>query len=304
MNLGISACKRIQEGTPATTTINFNSSWVNDPPPPNGTTIVGSGALWKPLVSGTSRWRSFHENTAQVKTAVVCNSGRREPEVRVEDQGRHSRIQGRPDSIAAGGQQQARGCAVDATAKCNPPTVGRVLHLTGQRRKLADAENSWPVDLLERIKGTVKAPAKLPRKPEFQFKMDSNSAGKDFSFLVEHGLGLSRALIAQEGSPLGYGSEFKLTYELESVFNHHPNWNRMKLILNEGSDWPMEKLSEEERLSDLKEALLFGNHKGANNNQELLRKLVENYVVHGHGLVIPLDKLEDIPGVLVAPMKS
>jgi hypothetical protein len=66
-----------------------------------------------------------------------------------------------------------------------------VLHHTGQRRKLADAEDSWPADLIERIKGTVKAPAKLPRKPEFQFKMDSNSAVKKFYFLVEYGLDLS-----------------------------------------------------------------------------------------------------------------
>ena len=52
----------------------------------------------------------------------------------------------------------------------------------------------------------------------------------------------------------------------------------------------------------MKEALLFGNHKGANNNQELLQKLVEKDIVHGYGLVLPLDRLEEIPGVLVAPM--
>jgi hypothetical protein len=36
------------------------------------------------------------------------------------------------------------------------------------------------------------------------------------------------------------------------------------------------KLDPSDRISDPKEALSFGNHKGASNNHELLKKLVEN----------------------------
>ena len=155
---------------------------------------------------------------------------------------------------------------------------------------------------MNKIKEIINMPAKAPRKPAFEFEMSSNSAERNFSFLEEHGLDLSKALKAQEGSPLDYGSEFKATEKLERVFCHHPNWARMKKILNEGSDWPMEKLSDEETASDLKEALAFGNHKGAIKNQQLLRKLVEKDIVHGYGLVLPLEKITEIPGVLVAPM--
>ena len=63
-----------------------------------------------------------------------------------------------------------------------------------------------------------------------------------------------------------------------------------------------EKLSKEKTASDLKEALAFGNHKGPIKNQKLLRKLVEKDIVHGYGLVLPLDKITEISGVLVAPM--
>ena len=51
----------------------------------------------------------------------------------------------------------------------------------------------------------------------------------------------------------------------------------MEAILRKGLDWPMEELITEETLKDLKEALKFGNHKGAKNNPELLRKLVESF---------------------------
>ena len=31
-------------------------------------------------------------------------------------------------------------------------------------------------------------------------------------------------------------------------------------------------------------------------------KLIEKYVVHGYGLILPLRKIDQIPGVLLAPM--
>ena len=52
----------------------------------------------------------------------------------------------------------------------------------------------------------------------------------------------------------------------------------------------------------MKEALSFGNHKGAVRNTILLSKLIEKDVVHGYVLVLPLSKIDLIPGVLLAPM--
>ena len=52
----------------------------------------------------------------------------------------------------------------------------------------------------------------------------------------------------------------------------------------------------------MKEALSFGNHKGAVRNPILLRKFIEKDVVHGYGLVLPLSNIDQIPGVLLAPM--
>ena len=74
---------------------------------------------------------------------------------------------------------------------------------------------------------------------------------------------LSKEISYQFNSPLGYGSEFCPTNTLEVLFSRHPNWTRMKNILEDGSAWPLEKLEESKIETDMKEALSFENHKGA-----------------------------------------
>ena len=125
--------------------------------------------------------------------------------------------------------------------------------------------------------------------------MDAESAQKNVLFLNKHDLDLSKALQSQKGSPLDHGSDFMPPSELKQLFGRHPNWHRLEKILSNGSEWPLKKLSKNERISDLKEAILFGNHKGANNNQDMLRKLVEKDVNQGFRLVLPLDNIERIP---------
>ncbi len=65
---------------------------------------------------------------------------------------------------------------------------------------------------------------------------------------------------------------------------------------------PLEEISKEDRVADLQEALQFGNHKGATSKPELLRELITEDVIHGYGLVIPLDKIKRISGACLAPM--
>ena len=96
---------------------------------------------------------------------------------------------------------------------------------------------------------------------------------------------LSKAIAAEFNSSLGYGSEFIPTNNLDVLISRHPNWTRIKNILENGSLWPLEELEQIKRETDMKEALYFGNHKGAVRNPILLRKLIEKDVVHGYGLV-------------------
>ena len=76
----------------------------------------------------------------------------------------------------------------------------------------------------------------------------------------------------------------------------------MSTILTNGSDWPLAQIDEDMRLRDVKEALAFGNHKGASLQPDLLLELVGKDVHFGYSLPLPLNKATQIPGILIAPM--
>ena len=95
--------------------------------------------------------------------------------------------------------------------------------------------------------------------------------------------------------------ELRPTSTLENIVNRHPNWSRMKDILDNGYNWTLENLEEGDRRTDTEEAISFGNQKGAKRNPVILRSLVEKGVTHGYGLVFPLRKVIRIPGIILAP---
>ncbi|MBM4076045.1 MAG: hypothetical protein FJ267_10410, partial [Planctomycetes bacterium] len=76
----------------------------------------------------------------------------------------------------------------------------------------------------------------------------------------------------------------------------------MSSILEKGAQWPTTPISEEDRIADVKEALIFGNHKGALYQPDLLKQLVNGDVIHGYSLPLPLSKIDQIPHVCMAPL--
>ena len=162
--------------------------------------------------------------------------------------------------------------------------------------------NYWPGDSIGAISRTINKPCLQPSDTELKFKLNKESAAKNFCNLKKYGKDLGKAIEAQSISPLGYGLEFRPTSTLENIFNRHPNWIIMKNILDNGSNCPLEDLEEGDRWTDMEEAISFRNHKGAERNPVLLRSLVGKDVTHRYGLVLPLSKVIRIPGILLAPM--
>ncbi len=122
--------------------------------------------------------------------------------------------------------------------------------------------------------------------------------------MLKHTFGgdLQRALDAQPNSPLQYGCEFRQNETLKSIFENHLSWNRMRSVLTFEPSWPLAPLDETEREKDVEEAIIFGSHKGAVKQQDLLIKLVKDNVTQGFALPLPLDKIASIPRVLLAPL--
>ena len=152
---------------------------------------------------------------------------------------------------------------------------------SSQNQLIEASTNYWTNDLLGTISLILNVQCPWISKPEFQFQLNKESAANKFCITNEYNKDLSKAISAQFNSPLGYGSEFRSINTLEVLFSRHPNLTGMKNILENGSAWPLEELEESKGEINMKEALSFGNHKGAVRNPILLRKhwaTVQNFV--------------------------
>ena len=160
----------------------------------------------------------------------------------------------------------------------------------------ATPSSVWPSNLITILQRIVALPCHQPSKPIFAFKFSLEAANKNFNLLMrKFGGDLSKALLAQSDLHLGCGSKFKPIETLELIFKNHPSWSLMKQVLTHGSKWPLEPLDKDDRIKDVKEALVFGNHKGAVKQQDLLVKLVTDDTIQGFALPLPLDKIAQIP---------
>ncbi len=76
----------------------------------------------------------------------------------------------------------------------------------------------------------------------------------------------------------------------------------MEQLVTNWSKWPLREISESKRVADLKEALQFGNHKGASPKPDLLVKLISDDIRYGYGLVIPCIKISRLPNACLVPI--
>jgi hypothetical protein len=65
---------------------------------------------------------------------------------------------------------------------------------------------------------------------------------------------------------------------------------------------PLTEISKSDRIADPTEALQFGNHKGASQKPDLLKKVISDDILHGYGLIIPRGGISRLPNACLAPM--
>jgi hypothetical protein len=137
---------------------------------------------------------------------------------------------------------------------------------------------------------------------EFRFEWSLDAANHNWAILEKYNLDVDLALQHQASTPLGFGSEFRTLELLAPITGHHPLWPRLHTWLKEGASFPLKPLAESDRVSDLNNAILRGNHKSAKQNMEAVQHLLHKEVVRGWQLPLPPDKLNLLPGAIVAPL--
>ena len=180
---------------------------------------------------------------------------------------------------------------------------GLSTHQTHIQQKISSTASppNWPENLIALISTVSNRPSPSLIPPLFSFELLIEAAQRNYCVLRKCG-SLEQAIQQQKDSPVGYGSEFCHPTELEPILHLHPNWPHFHQLLQEGSDWPIESTTEEAHITDVNEALEFGNHKGATLNADTLRSLINDDVTHGYSLPLPLSKIHLLPGALLAPM--
>jgi len=104
------------------------------------------------------------------------------------------------------------------------------------------------------------------------------AAQKNLEILRGYDMNLESALQAQPFSSLSIGSEFCPANMLEPLCGLHPLWPRVKQWLLMGVDYPLEPISEADRLADLHANFERGNHQLATYNFDRLVLMLSNKV--------------------------
>jgi hypothetical protein len=120
--------------------------------------------------------------------------------------------------------------------------------------------------------------------------------------LQKHENSMNIYLQSQQGTFIAFGSEFRPTWVLKPLLCHHPNWPKLKKILEEGSNWPLSPITKEDRLAKNKELVSRGNHRSAVKYTEELRKTLENEVAQGWMMPLPLDYISSLKNGELAPV--
>ena len=88
-------------------------------------------------------------------------------------------------------------------------------------------------------------------KHKCKFVNDWESAKFNERWLKHYRWDLEVALDRQKGTMVHPGSEYREVNIVEELWRRHELWPKMRRILEEGVDYPLEEISEEERKNDL-----------------------------------------------------
>jgi hypothetical protein len=109
-----------------------------------------------------------------------------------------------------------------------------------------------------------------------------------------HGNSIANFIANTSGTFINYGSEFRSPSELELLLLHHPNWPKCLDILQNGSRWPLEDLTNLDRVTKNKEFIQRGNHKSAIKYNDIYQATIIKEIQQGWMVPLPLYYINDL----------
>ncbi len=163
----------------------------------------------------------------------------------------------------------------------------------------------WPppqAQLLQSIRTALSWKPKARTVPIFKFEFSEEAAAHNFDILQQHDFDLNKIMLHDPHSPLRPGSEFRPVGLLEPILGTHFLWPRVRDTMLHGAHYHLFPLDDALRHQDLEEAIVFGNHKSAIKHGPETLATLRKEISKGWQLPIPMDRLLDIPHLVLTPV--
>jgi hypothetical protein len=159
-----------------------------------------------------------------------------------------------------------------------------------------------PEWFLPTITKIVTTPITIPNCSHLIFTLSTEVAVHNMNLLQSHADCLQMLINSSPGTFISLGSEFRPVDILEPLFLHHHNWTKIKLILSKGSIWPLEPITNNDRIGKKNEFITRGNHKSAVKYEEELLKIILSEIKQRWMIPLPIKYINDLKHGELAPV--
>lgn len=170
-------------------------------------------------------------------------------------------------------------------------------------------EESWPDSfspspLVTLVKTIINTPCEKLNKSPFIFERSKKAAFHNSEMIINHNGDLNDLMMNLDRSFTHYGSEFRSIHLLDSLFKKHSKWNKLRSIITEGIKYPIDPISDEDRLNDIEFHLDRGNHQSASSDEGLsvLNKAYDREVKLGWQIPILPSAIKLIKNASITPL--
>ena len=114
---------------------------------------------------------------------------------------------------------------------------------------------------------------------------------------------VSKLISDNQNSIISYRSEFREPPLLHLLLRDHPLWVFLRKTLKQGAEFEFtSEQPDEARILENSALIDYGNHKSANDNDDVICKSLKNEVNYGFALVLPVETINMIPHSMVVPL--
>ena len=141
-------------------------------------------------------------------------------------------------------------------------------------------------------------------KSKWIFLRTKKAATSNTKLLKSYNYDVEKATQSDKNTSLSYGSEFRPAIDLQPLLRHHTNWPAIKELIQHGVSYPLEPITEYDRIRDIEYMLRRGNHKSAaiKENRQALEKSFNKEVKYQWCIPLLPSCITSIPGASITPL--